>query len=296
VGVGEGSFLGLNVAVKAPELSGSGVFINPTGVVHAASFAPFTVGISPGDLFTIFGTNLAGSAQQDSTFPSILGGTQVLVDGKVAPVYFVSSGQLSAVVPFDVTGTVAEIQVKNGSTLSNRVTVFRSPVTPGMFTVPANGVGIAAARHNADGTLVNAQNPAVPGEYVQIYATGLGTVTPAVTAGQPGPSNPVSHSDLPGSVYIDGQQSVVQFAGLAPFFGGLYQLNVQIPSQTLGGNVLVEVGMPGALNSQVTMPVVAKASDVPTASFSVQWADRPNQITERKRPAKTIGTRRKIDQ
>ncbi|MEP7353851.1 MAG: hypothetical protein ABI824_11515 [Acidobacteriota bacterium] len=304
IGVGEGSFLGLNVAIRAPELSGAGVFINPTGIVHAASFAPFTVGISPGELFTLFGTNLATTTALDSTFPSILGGTQVTVNGKVAPIYFVSPGQLSAVVPFDVQGAVAEIQVSRGGTLSNRVTVFRSATTPGIFTVPATGVGIAAARHNADGSLVNEQNPAVPGEYVQIYATGLGTTSPVVTAGKPGPSNPVSRSDLPALVYVDGQSAVVQFAGLAPFFGGLYQLNVQIPSQASAGNVLVEVSTPGALNSQVTMPVVTKSSDVPSSGstpspeFSVRWADQPQTgtgpITDRKRPTKGPSTRREI--
>ena len=42
IGSGIGPNLGLNVALAAPTLSGSGVYLNPLGIVNAASWAPFT--------------------------------------------------------------------------------------------------------------------------------------------------------------------------------------------------------------------------------------------------------------
>ena len=63
-----------------------------------------------------------------------------------------------------------------------------------------------------------------------IYATGLGPVDQTVGLGAPAPANPPANiTDLPIRVTIGGQSATVQFAGLAPGFVGLYQVNVQVP-------------------------------------------------------------------
>src|SRR4029077_8751207 len=113
IGSGIGPFLGLNVAVAAPNLSGQGVFLNPVGVVNAASSAPFTAGIAPGELLTLYGTNLSTDTQIAATvpFPTMLAGVQVMMNGIAAPIYVVSPGQISAIVPYGVTTPVAQIQV-----------------------------------------------------------------------------------------------------------------------------------------------------------------------------------------
>ena len=72
---------GIDILLAAPAFSGSGVYLNPTGVVNAASYAPFTQGVSPGELLVLTGTNLApnttiGSADiaQTAAFPTKLNG------------------------------------------------------------------------------------------------------------------------------------------------------------------------------------------------------------------------------
>jgi uncharacterized protein (TIGR03437 family) len=297
VGVGEGSFLGVNVSLKAPDLSGSGVFLNPVGVVNAASFAPFTVGISPGQVITLFGTNMSVSAAQDSTFPATLGGAQVKINGVIAPAFSVSPGQISVVVPYGLQGNVAEIQVYRAGVASNRVTVFLTQTTPGIFTVPATGVGSAAARH-LNGILVDTNNPAQPGEYVEVYLTGLGNVSPALTAGSPAPSaEPLARTVATPDVYIDNTLSQAVFSGLTPFLGGLYQIDVKVPTSTSTGNVLVEISSPGAVNSQVLIPVGgAVLSDAATLSAQAKaegTADHSRRV--RTRPAQGSGSRRNLD-
>jgi hypothetical protein len=102
IGQGIGPYLGIKVALQAPAFKPtSSVWVNPTGVVNAATFAPFTSGVSNGEFLTIYGNNLAPRTTISSTvpYPTSLGGVQVLVNGVAAPIYYVSSTQISMIVP-----------------------------------------------------------------------------------------------------------------------------------------------------------------------------------------------------
>ena len=83
---------------------------------------------------------------------------------------------------------------------------------------------------NSDGvTLADANNPASVGETIVIYCTGLGEVSPSVVAGMPAPSSPPAMTVNPVTVTIAGIDAPVSFAGLAPGFAGLYQVNAIVP-------------------------------------------------------------------
>src|SRR5207245_3747879 len=121
----------------------------PTGVLNAASSAPFTSGIARGELITLVGTNLAPDAMVASTapFPPMLNGVQVMINNVAAPIYYVSSTQVSVIVPYGTTSSIAQIQVQNNGASSNAVTAFVNDTAPGVFTQPAGGVGYAVALH-----------------------------------------------------------------------------------------------------------------------------------------------------
>ena len=123
----------------------------------------------------------------------------------------------------------------NGSTTSNAVTVPLAPTAPGMFSSGQNGTGAGAIRH-ADFSLVNAASPAMGGETVLIYLTGMGAVTTAVTdgVGATAADNTVS---VP-TVLVGGLQGTVIYSGLAPGFPGLYQMNVALPAFRPGQGTL----------------------------------------------------------
>jgi uncharacterized protein (TIGR03437 family) len=78
-----------------------------------------------------------------------------------------------------------------------------------------------------------------------MFVVGLGAVDKTVTAGAPAPSNPLANVVAPLAVYIGSgsnqQQATVQFAGLAPGLGGLYQINVTIPTTMASGDQPIEI-------------------------------------------------------
>ncbi len=106
--------------------------------------------------------------------------------------------------------------------------------SPGIFSVDGSGTGDGAITH-ASGTLVSKSSPAKPGETVTIYAAGLGLVTPQPADGAGASSTTLSAVNAAVTVTIGGQAVTLVYAGLAPGFPGLYQLNVTIPA-TLSGS------------------------------------------------------------
>jgi uncharacterized protein (TIGR03437 family) len=256
IGLGIGPSLSVSVAVPVPSFSGSGVYINPVGVVNAASYAPFTAGVSRGELITLFGTNIGPSTVQVAStipFPTTLGGVQVLINNRPAPIYYVSSTQVSVIVPYETTASVAQIQVMNNQGSSNVVTELVNATTPGIFTNPANGIGYAAAEH-PDFSLVTTSHPAQSGETIAVYLTGLGDTFPSVADGAAGVTSSTSNTI---TAFINGTAATVAYAGLAPGLVGLYQVNVQIPSGLTAGDNYLDISGPDSYTSEALISIAS---------------------------------------
>jgi uncharacterized protein (TIGR03437 family) len=287
VGIGTGGLFSLVVGMHAPAFSGPGVYLNPIGVNNAASFQPVTASLAPGEDIALYGTGLSSvtmSIQGGQVFPTTgLGGVTVTINGISCPLYSVSPGQINAVVPYEVASNptgLANIQVTNNGVQSNVVQMYTTDASPGSFSQTQNGIGFAAALHAATNQLITTDNPAEPGEYISLYLTGLGPVSPAITDGAVGPSNPLSYADLfPNSLTVNfndynptngstGNAGNIQFAGLVPTLAGLYQINVQVPTSGLGAgdNVYVEFITDAADVNQIQIPVGFGSSDRPTAA------------------------------
>ena len=264
IGAGLGNtYYQLIFYVRVPSMSGTGVFLNPQGVVNAASFAPFTAQYSAGEVVTLYGTGMA-SADASLTalpFPTTMGNVQVKVGDTssaapvLAPIYAVCAScnpqQISIVIPYNVSTATGYItfQVVNNGAPSNVVTGYLGNTSPGVFTQQANGISAGAIQHAADFSLVTSSNPAKAGETLIAYCTGLGPVSPAVTAGSAGPSSPPAQAtnlvqidviDSQGNVFTL-QASAVPFVGLTPTVGGLYQINFVVPSGLASGTGSLEV-------------------------------------------------------
>jgi len=214
-----------------------------TGIVNGAAFNQAGSGISPGMIASIFGSNLS-NAPSAGVQPGLVpgtsmqsvnsNGTSVTFGGVPAPLLFVSPTQLNVQVPFEVSGKASvQVVVSVGGSNSTPVTASVFPATPGLFTLSSDGFGLVVAL-NQDGTLNALLNPAQVGSVVQLFATGLGAVSPAVATGGLAPTvPPLAVSTPPPTVTIDNVPANVQFSGLAPGFAGLWQVNVLVPS--LGG-------------------------------------------------------------
>ncbi len=244
-------------AAKTRSLSGTGVFVNPAGVLNGASFAPTGTPISPGQFVALFGTNLGPNppAVAAAPFPTTLAGVNVTIQGRPAPLYFVSPNQLSALVPFATSGVSAEIIVRNGGQESNRITVPVSRTSPGVYSQPQNGIG-AGAILRSNFTLLTPANPARRGDTVLIYLTGLGALEPSLADGTAAPASPLSRVVDNVNVYIGGQRATVSFAGAAPGFAGLYQLNVVIPANApIGNNVALAIETGSSFHDMVDIAI-----------------------------------------
>jgi uncharacterized protein (TIGR03437 family) len=289
IGSGNGPILGISIALKAPEVAGSGVYLHPGGVVNAASFAPFTAGIAPGQYITLYGANLAPRTEVagGSPLPATLAGVQVMVNGRPAPLYMVSPAQLSVLVPYATEAPVARVQVVNNGAASAVVPVYVNRTAPGVFTIPPGGMGYAAALH-PDGSLVTPSRPAQVGERVAVFVTGLGAVSMGVPDGAAGPDSPLSAASSQISTAIDGRLAMVSFAGLAPGALGLYQINVEVPHGIHAGDVLLDLAGPDALTSQALIPVASGAGTLPNSATETNPAARRRLIqTSREGPAAT---------
>lgn len=204
-------------------------------ITHAATFlsvSGFPAGTARGTIVSIFGTNLSsGTAAADRLpLPTQLPGTstQVLIGSTALPLFYVSPTQINAQLPLDLPSPF--LVVRNGNLTSSERSVPLTSVDPGMFTILQTGTGPAAILH-PDGSLVSPANPVKPGGFLILFATGMGASTPSVAAGQPAPaSEPPARLVTVPTVQLSGKPGAVTFAGKAPNFVGLDQVNVQVPS------------------------------------------------------------------
>lgn len=182
--------------------------------------------VSPGSLVDAYGSALApGVAQSDSQLPVILGKVQVLVNGVAAPMLYVSPAQLIFQLPYEIGVGAASVVVRTdaGDSPASALTVAQA--APSILTYSGNRAVVV----NSDGTVNSATNCAAPGSVAVMYAIGSGPVDHPVPTGAFAPLSPLANETLPTSVTVAGQPATVLFAGLAPTFAGLMQINFQLP-------------------------------------------------------------------
>jgi uncharacterized protein (TIGR03437 family) len=172
--------------------TGSGVFVlkiasagsspqfTSSSVVNGASFLQGDPG--SGGIATLFGTGLSkvsGIVQAGAMpLPTQIEGTSVLYGGVLAPLFAVvnvtGEEQINFQVPLsaNVVGGSAIIVNNNGS--MNAAMALPSTYQPGIFTTDGSNGAILHANYQR----VTEANPAVGGEVLLLYATGLGLCLP----------------------------------------------------------------------------------------------------------------------
>src|SRR5579875_435768 len=239
-----GAQLGFTVLVHSPSFEPSGVYIYPNAVVNAGSVAPFTAQFAPGELISMFGSNLAATTATDLSLPTTLGGTQVLVNGTPTQMSFVSPTQINAVIPIGITSTIASVQVSNGMGTSNTITNFVGETQPGIF----NSLSSVPAVQHADYSMVTASDPITPGETILVYLTGLGTLS-----GQNATQSFSAYFEDPNNGFL---QANIAFAGSQSSVGGGYQMNIEVPSNlTTGQTMFLDIEGTDSYNSEAALPV-----------------------------------------
>jgi uncharacterized protein (TIGR03437 family) len=245
-------FLGIEVLMEGPNYTSaptSAPYVYPTGIVNAGSSIPFTAEFVPGEFISIFGANLATTTATDPTLPTSLAGVQVLVNGAPTAVRYVSPGQVNAVIPLGIDTGIASIQVVNSLGTSNTGSNYVGVTQPGIF----NSATSAPAVFHGNNTIVSASNPAVAGEELAVYLTGLGTLDSS------GNATNLSHI----SVDFSGVTGAIDYAGIEPgtplAAGAGYQMNVTVPSGTSSGMNYLDIGGLASYNGEALICVTSCA-------------------------------------
>jgi uncharacterized protein (TIGR03437 family) len=228
-----------------------------SAVVNGASFA--SAGIVPGEIATIFGTDLTSSTGINLTsglpLPTTFQNVAVMVNGSPAPLFAVDNvngqQQINFQVPFEVSPPTANVAVVNNTSAGPAITVPVLSAHPGIFNYSAGGNVFGAILH-ANFQLADTGHPVVAGETVLIYCTGLGAVSSPPADGTAGNGQATVAKPI---VTIGGTNAVVAFSGLAPGFVGLYQINAQVPASLSPGNQPVVITMGSTSSNSVLIPV-----------------------------------------
>ncbi len=185
--------------------------ISDGGVVNAASFTP---GLAPATFAAVFGASLAGGMTDvaSAPFPTSLDGVQVTVNGNSAPIVSVFDRQINFVIPPDAPIGPVDIGVTTPLGASATTRVLLSASAPAIF-FGADNLGAVRIAGTANTT---ADQPALAGDYLEIYGTGLNGATPEVTIG--------------------GIPATVSYSGAFALGVGFDQINVQVPDGVASGD------------------------------------------------------------
>ncbi|MFN0109450.1 MAG: CHRD domain-containing protein [Blastocatellia bacterium] len=210
--------------------------------------AKFGTGAAPDSIAALFGTNLASAVVSATTtpLPFTLDGTSVYVNGVLARLFFVSTGQVNYLMPEGTPAGPTQIVTVNKDGKVARGVVNVASASPGIFTRTANGLGAPAAVASTDGTnfnisMSNADGTAVAidaGNFVSLFGTGFRSVSGAMTMAVGGTA-----------VTPLGFAAQSQFAGLD-------QVNLQIPASMAGrGDVDLTLTVEGKVSNIVKLKI-----------------------------------------
>jgi uncharacterized protein (TIGR03437 family) len=244
---------------------GSGPTITWPRILNISDFTP-NEPVSPGDIVAVFGADmLEGDPITPTTLPLPTqvgaGKTQVLVNGLPAPIFYASYGQINIQIPFETsTAQAAQIQVVRNGITSPVGTVPMAASAPLVLEFGCSFANVCPAPWGQYGLGLlypdNAfpmpasypipnERPAKVGDVIQFFAVGLGQMSPPLVTGAVPPTSPLPTFAQAFSVCFAPAPTVTtevctpaQYAGIAPGYVGLYQINVQIPANAPTGDAV----------------------------------------------------------
>ena len=210
--------------------------------ISVANAASFAAALAPGSILSI----------QQLKPPQIIGpvdpsrvsvqvrpsGSTVALDAPLLPSPLLAIwAQLPASTPLG--SAEVTLTVDGQASAPARIMVTRTNF--GLFTQAGNGLGAAVAQNQGD-ALNKLATPVLPGQYVTLWGTGLGSATLSEV-----------------TIQLGGIKITPAYAGPAPALPGVDQINFQVPDAGIidGCYVSVVVTAGGALSNEAT---IAKAS------------------------------------
>src|SRR5579883_2515285 len=238
--------------------------------ISVTSAASYATPVSPDSLATIFGNQLAltAQAQLDSAgqLPTSLGGVSVEVNGAAVPLVYTSASQINLYLPPQLgTGPASVVVRDSGGLVIGQGTADIRAVAPALFALDGSGRGPAAIQNAV--TYANPPfqviTPQIAGDdqrtRLVVYGTGFrAAATNNLTI------RAVGQLPSGGSVNIP-VEFPVEYAGPTPGFFGLDQLNLVLPPELDGaGTISLTLFLNDVASNAVTFPVTSVPANLIT--------------------------------
>jgi len=211
----------------------------------AASISPLVV--APGMFIAIYGSAFTTSTATapSQPYPVTLAGAEVHANGVALPLYYASPTQINAILPEGISGVV-KLRVRS-SAGEHTVNLMVEPAAPALITSDGSGRGNVAAINAVTGSIATVQNPLAAGDFVALYLTGVGNTTRR---------DGLDWANIQPTVTVGGEPCVVGYAGRAPGYAGLDQINCQLAAGLPNNpSTPVVVNSGGRLSNTVTLAI-----------------------------------------
>jgi len=231
------------------------ITLNP-GVQAPVDSASTGKELSPGSLFTVFGTTNTATADQgvaSGPLPTTLGGVMVSVNGRAVPLSYTGKGQVNGQIPYETAAGAGTAQLVTFGIVGAPLPLQVNALAPRLFIAEGN----RCIAQNEDGALNSASSPAKAGRYVGVYVIGLGPVNPFVATGVPARSVPMSLPAGTVTALMAGRRITPSFAGMIPGFVGVGEVDLLIPADMAAGDAGFSITV-GTANSNTCQIAVAK--------------------------------------
>ena len=219
-------------------------------VRNAVTMQAAPANVAPGGILAILGTDLAAAHTIAESYPLPLAledpAVEVLINGAVAPLFFVSPTQVNAQVPWETETGWARVIVRRGGVESSAMPVNIVAAGPNLFTAEGSS-SLIVQSGDADGGVplplagpapaqdVASAEPLAPGDTISVFAAGLGQ-----------PDSPVDNGALGSGVspaaqqraYLSGTPLEITSATLSEETAGVYELRFKVPESGELGEVL----------------------------------------------------------
>jgi uncharacterized protein (TIGR03437 family) len=240
--------------------------VNDGGILNAASYMSSKLpggAIAQGSIFVVFGARMGPAAIALAGFPlpSNLGGTSVRVSSGGqnldCPLVYSLAGQLAAILPSNTPVGNATLTVSFGGQTSAPRSFRVVASSFGTFSLnqAGSGPGVITNFESATSQPVNtALRAARPGQTLILYGTGLGPLPAGTPDNGAAPAVAIGQANV--ELYVGGRRATVAYAGRAPGFAGLDQINFVVPTGALGCSIPVGIKI-GNLVSNYTSIAIA---------------------------------------
>ena len=281
---------GSNVAKSIPVtmIIGEGFVPTPTlsehPAVDAADYIPFGEpghAMAPQSLIAIYGSGFIQQGKFEAAtipLPTQLGGVSVTFDGIPGGLFLVMPGLIHAQLPGGVTGPTATLVVTNDLTkaVSESREIEINDYSPGIFTLSQDGLGQAIATFPGTmdlaapvGTVGNSR-PATAGDYLTIWANGVGPVDPEIEDGhnscdpdglclEDGSNIVLHHNTTKPTIRVGGvevPEEDVAFSGFSVESVAINEIVFRVPAGTpTGPEVPLTIEAGGVVSLEVTIAV-----------------------------------------